>query len=1118
MSTVVYTIDGSNTADFTTLANLFREWTSDDGNDFDNASAPPALRIYRSGGAPVPVSTGGTPLRTWEDLGVPAGKFVTSVVLRFRAKQVAFVNMLESILTLSASFGGGADVRNLYYSTSFGSGLSGSWATVSGSTACIPEAYAASNTSFGFSLRLDNFGSGVYSYEYRFDTFELTITYGDTWVDDCSGGGSPNPAQTLTPTTATLHPGQTQVFTTNNPAYFGVTGNPGANTSGLSTRGGGTSGNSGSITPAGDSLSVTYTAPNFPGVYAVNALDQSNGDNNAVALVTVTPEAATAPRLVDMPALPAAFGAFLFTPGGLRRSLPNNRIKAAKWTDERYGGWTDFSLDLNALLTDSIAAAQGDRIEFWWQGERRYRGYVTSVTLSEEDPPVVTVSGYGIAFFAAKPTVSHAFVYPTPTDISRAFAEIASEFVSPLNPTLVIDAQPVGALIQQAESSYKSVGEVVNDLVQNQGENLAVWGGDADSDGNDRLFVRPFSTVVDHAIRIPGRNTTVGKRETQSADIVNRLTILGGNPRFPNLIYNSSFERPRFSGEGEGNLLGDPDFEAGGVWTGDGSTVTAGTAEGNAFTGSKMGQTEGSGKHLAQTQNPPAIPVVPGWDYRIYVVARAETATTTAAGRVTLTWKDSGGSTLSTTTLDLPAIGSGAAYPLSTYWQAFQGVSRAPSGATGFTFDIKTQSGGGSGAGIHWDACELSPATVLYQDRWELTTLGSSAINALNWAYRDGIDGGFCVFADMAASDSDANEAAIEPQALERFEVQGGSTYTASVFLKSPPGVTTNGKLRLEVQEFNASGAQTVITHINIAAGSGWPVWTQEYQNVTLDPTTTHALVRFVFRGDSAVLLDGLCFRDASAGTEYIRDGQFITQIDVRDTSLTGLSSAALSSVDTYGTRDGIEQVDSITTIEDARTYATAYFNVHAVAFPLPSLEVVDDARFFRSGQNVRLIGPHGAALMEGETFLPIVKIAWTWDGMLHAAIEMQKEQPDLADIFLKHIGRRIAASGASGHTSTSGGLPPITAPGVTALTATAPIVATPSPITGVGVLSHADSGVSAGAYANATVTVDAKGHITEIAAGSDPSSTLFFDLLTNGDPDAPELIFVGSEVVWVPV
>lgn len=88
--------------------------------------------------------------------------------------------------------------------------------------------------------------------------------------------------------------------------------------------------------------------------------------------------------------------------------------------------------------------------------------------------------------------------------------------------------------------------------------------------------------------------------------------------------------------------------------------------------------------------------------------------------------------------------------------------------------------------------------------------------------------------------------------------------------------------------------------------------------------------------------------------------------------------------------------------------------------------------------------------------------------------------------------GKTFAFSGAGGSGT------------VTSLTATAPIVAAPSPITGVGVLSHQASGVTPGTYTNPTIVVDATGHVDSAVSNTLPVSTVhaFGHTITAGAAD----------------
>lgn len=780
---------------------------------------------------------------------------------------------------------------------------------------------------------------------------------------------------------------------------------------------------------AGTDYDVQVAAYNSCGTSAYSsAVTVSPCDEDCTDPAGPWPSPSESPRLTVI----------LSSAAGARKTLPGRHVQKCSFSDERYGGWTKGEVTL-AITEDELSAygltlSHGDRIEFWFDGieggtaTRYYRGFVNSISRVEGDPYSITLGAHGLSLRAGQCVVESAYLYPSAVDVARAFSQIANEVVVPtLKPeftTFVVTGEDCGATVQAVESTNKPFGEIVNDLTQNQGANLALWGYDVSSDGDDRLYIGPFDTSLSYGIVVPGVNVTSAKVESSSAEIVNDITLLAGNPRYPNPIYNSSFERPRFGGEGSGNLLVNGGFEDNTTWSGTGSykSNTSSTGEGSAFAGTRMYETDNTGEYVQQTQNPPATAIVVGDDYVLSWRAKCEDESAAVTGLVTLTWLTSGGSTISTQTLTLSSPTSAADIKLSSSWQQFQISGRAPATAAGINVRAEVSADGGVTDGILWDEFEFYDSSVVYQDGWEITGDGTGAISAVNWQFADAggvADGSACVFVDISASDSDANEMRLQPSGQQKIAIDGGGAYTIAVSLRSPIGVTANGKMQLVVREFKSNGQEVgSATRYTIASGSGWTTWTRYSTTRTAAQTSTHFLVYLAFRGNSQVLIDAFSCRDSTVGATYIRDGSLTFRYDTDDAALTGLSSAAADSITTYGRRPGVERVDSITTTEDAEAFVTAFFNARAVAFPNPAIEVVNPPYQFRPGQLVKLTGADGVAMMGGETSLPIVRVSWSWDGTLKAALELKSEQPDQVALLLKKIKQGYSSARASSYSS----------------------------------------------------------------------------------------------------
>ncbi len=731
----------------------------------------------------------------------------------------------------------------------------------------------------------------------------------------------------------------------------------------------------------------------------------------------------------------------LFGTDGKRKNLPAKNITAVSWTEERYGGWADFNVDTAARIDELANVVTGDTVEFRLGGKLLYRGEITSRKRTLSDPDKLALSGYGRLLRVGRIIARKRYASAEyGEDVALLFRDLARDWVQPDQPSLVIAAEPLGTNLTAVDAWERKLKDVFDDLTQASG-NAGVWGVDAVDDaasadfGKDRLYVHPISSTADYTIMVPGNNVTEASGGQDTADVVNVVHIQGGAPKFPNLLTNGSFEKPVYGGDqGVGNLLLDPGFDTQDHWNffgTDPSYVKTNDFAGQTYSGDYMLLTDHSGEGASQTVT---TGVVQGRDYVLSAHARQQNASFTAqsTGRVTLNWLDSGGNTVSTVTISESVIA-----PPSSAWEYYETVVRPPANAAGAKVSVQCVALGSNG--ICWDQVGLVDTTIISQDAWDTVAFGDAKIVAQNWVSQDSHGGGYCLDLSAQASDADGHDLHLEAKNEAKFTVLGGQDVVFQAWFKSPPGVTSNPKMFLEVHTNRTDGSDNpfFLTKYVIPAGSGWADWTPISCTHHFAGDSGYGRAYITFRGSGEVLIDDLCMRDASVydpanpAAFFIEDGNYEVVLRASDLFAGDPANVLVQQSEaTYGARAEIESQSDLTNLIDATNWARAYLLTHALPPVMPTVTLADDLRPFRCGQVVRLAGRDGAALSGGND-LAIARIRRDFsDNKLSTTLELEREQKDLASQVLELVKRTNAnstpgsASGGGGSSSQGGSSP----------------------------------------------------------------------------------------------
>lgn len=734
--------------------------------------------------------------------------------------------------------------------------------------------------------------------------------------------------------------------------------------------------------------------------------------------------------------------------GSKRRRLPAFQITKASARVERYGGYGQFSVDTAIPFSgDALSTIlKGDRVEMYYGGVLRYRGWIEERMRVEGEPDTLGFVGYGLSFLLGQQLCYGRYAYAgNGADLATVFAEVVRDATQSRNQTLppamgrqglplydALQVLQVGALTTFVDAYHKLLGDVANDLVQQSG-NLCIWGGDVDAFGQNRAHFRPLAAITGtpmHVIPVPARRTQTAQAEDQAGDVKNRTLMTGGPPRFPQMLHNGGFDLPAAFQTGDSGLITDGDFEQQSWALSNGAAYKdAGHQEGQPFSGNWMVELDHVGEACDKNGAFATTPVA-GHSYVFSVRAKKEVGLQTADGSGWLHLNDASNNLL----LSVPLMVA----PTGTAWDYFSATFPMPAGAVHwlahFQCDHVASYNGDSG-GLLIDAVSLEDGSVVYQDGWQVEAFGSAAFAAVNWAYKDvAFDGLYCVYLSPRCADANGQDGWLVPLGRARISVLFKQTLRLSFRYRSPLSPALGlPKMQLQLDWFRSDGSDIRTDTLVINAAAANSTWQYAELAASAPSDAASVLPRINPRSNGDILVDCFSLQDAEAvaagDVPLMPDGHpgFLPEGDLSTfltASASGLGGDYASSEFAYGSRVDITSQGAVNTLPGLTTVAKARLGVKALALIRPGIARMEDATVYWPGDSVGLQGKHGGLLNQGQ-LLTIAAVDLTFGDLFVVNLEIGKEAPDetlAVKSLIQEQLQKNGPGGAAGAGGTGGG------------------------------------------------------------------------------------------------
>lgn len=710
---------------------------------------------------------------------------------------------------------------------------------------------------------------------------------------------------------------------------------------------------------------------------------------------------------------------------GERVPMPSDLVGAFSYTIEAMGGNADFSLTMQSDDVDNIALQIGDRIEMWddrYVGVqsslgRKYRGYVTEINPSQNEPTQIEIVGYGRMFDLTLVTIDVRYQYQTDVDVSIIFGDIAAE-VQKRYPDIVLEVAHVGVNIDSYDARGKNAEEAIQGLL-GFAEATVRYGFDVDDNGKDRLYLRVLPTISSSlaSVVVGLQEPTVTGRSLRKSvsELFTVAVVEGSTPKYAQLLPNGSFEVLRRVGDSGGNLLSNPGFEdVLNGWTVYGGASLKGADPGlTPRTGDAAIELDTVGEGVKQTDQTPVIALKENTDYLLTFYAAPQTKAdlnNPPVIRGKVIWTDSFGADIIEDS-DFFTCDEG-------YYRKYELLSRSPpfsTGLTGFRIEVE-QTGGsfGDDRGVYIDDFCLADASILYAVGWDAKANGAASIQSINWGAGNAYHGANCLSIYVTSSDVDNEDIIIAPSPIYYIDCVPGQDFRLSMRYRGFYLNETPPKLEMQIRWRKEDGSQVGATFRSPVTPVGpVPVWTYAEGFATAPNDAVKAEVKFAIRGNGGVSLDALSMRVYDEVTqEYIQEGSLRLRFRIDELITEAENYDAFHAIEWHGLRDVVINSEA-TTVADARAIAKSYLLDASRFIPEPSIQFIDDHRTWWTDMIVRFNGEDAEYYQDGP--MPVIRINGSIDGDARIEdIQCMRIRPTIEDI-LRRLPKNSGRSADSG-------------------------------------------------------------------------------------------------------